>query len=690
MDRKDVAVRIEELRAQINEHNYRYYVLDDPVISDAEFDALMRELIALEEAHPELITPDSPTQRVGAPPSEAFAIVEHRVPMLSLANAFSPEELRAFDARVRRMAETDGVAYVAELKIDGSSVSVTYENGVLARAATRGDGQRGEDITANVRTIRSVPLRLRRPVTLEVRGEVFMYFEDFEKLNKEREAAGEPLFANPRNAAAGSVRQQDPAETAKRPLDVFFYGIGWMDESTLNGPEAGGGPDLKVPETHAETLELLAALGFKVNPEWKLVPDIEVAIEYCRDVEARRAQLGYAIDGVVLKVNDLSLHEKLGATAKTPRWATAYKFAAEQAVTKVEDIVVNVGRTGAVTPMARFTPVQVGGVTVSRASLHNEDYIREKDIRIGDWVVIQRAGDVIPEVVRVLAERRDGTEREFHMPARCPACGAAVVRPEGEAVARCINNACPAQLLEGLIHFVSRDAMDMDGVGPKLLEQLVERGLVKDPADLYGLTKEQLMSLERMGEKSAENVLQAVEGSKRAGLERLLFALGIRHVGQNVARDLAVHFGDMDRLMAATFEELTAVPAVGEKIAASVLAYFAQPQNRALVERLRAAGVKMTALARAAAAGGEGGAQGAGPGGAALAGKRFVVTGTLSRPRREIEELIRSRGGVVTGSVSRSTDFLVVGENPGSKLDRARELGVPVLSEEEFERMLEG
>src|SRR5690606_24559525 len=455
------------------------------------------------------------------------------------------------------------------LKIDGSSVSVTYENGVLVRAATRGDGARGEDITANVRTIRSVPLRLRRPVTLDVRGEVFMYYSDFEKLNEERAAAGESLFANPRNAAAGSVRQQDPAVTARRPLDVFFYAIGHIE-----GP---------APSTHAELLEFLAELGFKVNPEWRLVPDIEAAIQYCLEIEGRRAQLDYAIDGVVLKVNDLSLYEELGTTAKTPRWAAAYKFAAEQAVTKVEDIVVNVGRTGAVTPMARFTPVQVGGVTVSRASLHNEDYIREKDIRIGDTVVIQRAGDVIPEVVRVLVEHRDGTERKFRMPASCPVCGAQVVRPEGEAVARCIGNACPAQLLEGLIHFVSRDAMDMDGVGPKLLEQLVDAELVKDPADLYGLTKEQLMSLERMGEKSAENVLQAVEGSKRAGLERLLFALGIRHVGQNVARDLAVHFGDMDRLMAATFEELTAVPAVGEKIAASVLAYFAQPQNRALV-----------------------------------------------------------------------------------------------------------
>ncbi len=683
--RTDAAARIEELREQINEHNYRYFVLDNPIISDAEYDALMRELIELEEAHPELVTPDSPTQRVGAPPSEAFAIVEHRVPMLSLANAFSPDDLRAFDARTCRFAGVDDIEYVAELKIDGSSVSVTYENGVLVRAATRGDGARGEDITANVRTIRSVPLKLRKPVTLEVRGEVFMYHADFEKLNEERAAAGEQLFANPRNAAAGSVRQLDPTETAKRPLDVFFYAVGWIDELAVDG---------QPPATHAETLEFLAELGFKVNTEWRLVADIEEAIEYCNAIEQRRADLGYSIDGVVLKVNDLHLHEQLGTTAKTPRWATAYKFAAEQAITKVEDIVVNVGRTGAVTPMARFTPVQVGGVTVSRASLHNEDYIREKDIRIGDTVVIQRAGDVIPEVVRVLKERRDGTEREFHMPTECPVCGAQVVRPEGEAVARCIGTSCPAELLEGLIHFVSRDAMDMDGVGPKLLEQLVERGFVKTPADLYHLTREQLLSLERMGEKSAENVLQAVATSKEAGLERVLFALGIRHVGQNVARDLAAHMGDIDRLMAATFDELTAVPAVGEKIAGSVLEYFAEPQNRELIERLKEAGVRMTATSTVAAAAGgaagAGGAGGEGGTGTALAGKRFVVTGTLSRPRREIEDLIRSYGGTVSGSVSRNTDFVLAGENPGSKLDRARELGVPVLTEEDFERMLEG
>ena len=659
----DPAARIKELREQINYHNYRYYVLDDPVISDAEFDQLMRELERLEAEHPELVTPDSPTQRVGAPPSEAFATVEHRVPMLSLANAFSPEELRAFDARARKLAEVDRLEYVCEPKLDGLAVSLVYENGVLVRGATRGDGERGEDVTANLRTIRAVPLRLRRPLTIEVRGEVIIRHEDFRRLNEERAARGEPLFANPRNAAAGSVRQLDPRVTASRPLDIFFYAIGYME----------GEP----PATHAELLDLLRELGFKVNPESRLVPDIEAAIQWCLDFEQKRPSLPYAVDGAVLKVNDRRLYERLGTTAKTPRWAIAYKFATEQAITQVEDIVVNVGRTGAVTPMARLVPVQVGGVTVSRATLHNEDYIRSKDIRIGDWVVIQRAGDVIPEVVRVLTERRTGQEREFRMPTECPECGGPVVRPPGEAVARCTNTKCPGRLLERLIHFVSRDAMNVEGMGPALIEQLVEKGLVQDAADIYRLRHDQLASLERMGDKSASNVLASIEASKDAGLERLLFALGIRHVGENVARDIAQHFGDIDRLMAASFDELLDVPSVGEKIARSVLDYFADEENRALIERLREAGVRMTASRKAAAAGGK------------LAGKRIVVTGTLSRyTRREVEELIRRHGGEVSSSVSRNTDFVVAGENPGSKLEKARQLGVPVLTEEQLEELI--
>ncbi|MBO8142529.1 MAG: NAD-dependent DNA ligase LigA [Firmicutes bacterium] len=650
------------LREQIEYHNYRYYVLDDPQITDAEYDHLMQALLRLEEQYPDLVTPDSPTQRVGAPPSDAFATVEHQVPMLSLANAFSAEELRSFDARTRRLSGAEQLEYVGEPKLDGLAVSLIYEDGVLVRGATRGDGQRGEDITANLRTIRSVPLRLRRPATLEVRGEVIIRHEDFRRLNEERAARGEPPFANPRNAAAGSVRQLDPRVTAARPLDIFCYGLG-----RIEGQE---------PATHWELLELLRDLGFKVNPEARICRDIEEAVAYCRGLEEKRARLGYSVDGAVIKVNDRRLYERLGATAKTPRWAVAFKFAAEQAVTQIEDIVVNVGRTGAVTPMARLRPVAVGGVTVSRASLHNEDYIRAKDIRIGDWVVVQRAGDVIPEVVRVLAERRTGQEREFRMPDTCPVCGARVVRPEGEAVARCIGTSCPAKLLEGLIHFVSRPAMNVEGMGPALLAQLVEAGLVHDAADLYRLTHEQLASLERMGDKSAANVLRSLESSKDAGLERVLFALGIRHVGENVARDLARHFGDIDRLMNAGYDDLMAVPSVGEKIARSVLAYFDEPRNRELVERLRRAGVRLTASQPAAPSG-------------ALAGKRFVITGTLSRySRREAEEHIRSRGGQVSGSVSRNTDYLVVGDNPGSKLDRARELGVRILTEAEFEELI--
>lgn len=692
------AQRAATLRTELNEHNYLYFVLDKPTISDAEYDTLLRELQQLEAAYPQLITPDSPTQRVGAPPAEGFAVVEHRVPMLSLANAFSADDLRAFDARVRRLAgERQGgearFAYVSEPKIDGSAVSLQYENGLFVRGATRGDGARGEDITANLRTIRTVPLRLRRPVTLEVRGEVFMGDVGFRRLNETRQAQGEPLLANPRNAAAGSVRQLDPKVTAERPLDIFVYAIGSFGGEGGSGSGAEGAAESRPPSTHAELLAYLKDLGFNVNPEWKLSADIEGAIEHCLDLEQRRAGLGYMVDGVVVKVNDLSVHAELGATSRTPRAAVAYKFAAEQVITKVEDIEVNVGRTGAVTPMARFTPVHVGGVTVSRASLHNEDYIREKDIRIGDEVIIQRAGDVIPEVVRVLAENRDGSETEFIMPHECPECGAPVVRPEGEAVVRCVNPACPAQLLEGLIHFVSRDALDVDGMGPKLLEQLVTKGFVHDATDLFGLTHEQLAGLERMGDKSAANVLQAIEASKSRGLERVLFALGIRHVGQNVARDLAAHFGDIDALLAADEAALLEVPAVGPIIASSVLAHFGQAQNREFVERLRSAGVVLQARARARVGGtvdGEAG-EAAGEDSSPIAGRRFVVTGTLERySRRDIEALIRDHGGNVTGSVSRNTDYVVAGEAAGSKLDRAVELEIPVLTEDEFEQLLKG
>lgn len=669
---REAIERAEQLRELIHYHNYRYFVLDDPEISDAEYDRLMRELEELEAAYPELVTPDSPTQRVGAAPLEAFETVRHRVPMMSLSNAFDREELEAFDARVRRLLETDQVEYVAELKIDGVAVSLSYEQGRLVRGATRGDGEVGEDVTQNLRTIASVPLRLRQPVTIDVRGEVFMSKEDFEELNRRRAAEGQPLFANPRNSSAGSLRQLDPRVTAERPLDIFCYAIGYLEEN----PDAGKSPR---PETHKEALELLTELGFKVNPHAKVCRTIDEVVDYCREWEANRRTLPYEIDGVVIKVNRLADHARLGATAKSPRWAIAYKFAAERVTTVVRDIIVNVGRTGAVTPMAVLDPVRVAGTTVSRATLHNEDYIRQKDIRIGDTVVIHKAGDIIPEVVEVVKEKRTGQERTFEMIKVCPACGGEVVRPQGEAVARCINASCPAQLVEGLIHFASRGAMDIEGFGPKLAAALVDKGLVKDFADLYRLTKEQLTGLERMGEKSATKLLAALEASKGRGLARLLYALGIRHVGEGTAADLAAHFGSMEALSQASVEKLLEVPEIGEKIAQSIVDYFAQERNQALIAALAKLGVKMSEDAPVQ--------EGERP----LEGKRFVITGTLSSmTRQEAESAIKRLGGATSGSVSRNTDFAVAGASPGSKLRKAEELGVPVLDEEAFLKLIGG
>lgn len=687
---KDIAAaraRWEELRDLINEHNIRYYVYDDPVITDAEYDALMQELLRLEEQFPELQTPDSPSQRVGAPPLEAFDTVTHRVPMLSLANAFSEDDLRAFDERVRRWLDRDQVTYVVEPKIDGLAISLTYENGMFVRGATRGDGFQGEDVTANLRTVRAIPLSLPRPLTMEVRAEVFMTDADFRKLNEQRLRHGEPLFANPRNAAAGSLRQLDSRITAQRPLRLFCYGIGHLE------PEAEG------PATQWDVLALLAELGFPTNPLNRRCASIDEVVAACQDFLAQRETLPYAIDGAVVKVDSVADYVRLGNTARTPRGAVAFKFPAMEATTVVEDIIVNVGRTGAVTPMAVLRPVEVGGVTVSRATLHNEDYIAQKDIRIGDTVIVQRAGDVIPEIVRVVKERRTGSERVFVMPTKCPVCGAEVRRPPGEAVARCVGAACPAQLVEGIIHFASRRAMDIDGLGPKLVAQLVERGLVKDVSGLYDLTHEQLASLERMGDKSAANLLEAIEQSKGRGLARLLFGLGIRHVGEEVARTLAAHFRTMDGLAAADYDALVAVPDVGDTIARSVLAWFAEPQNRQVVERLRQAGVVMEAVglpAVGAAAGEAGVALGApgndggtGPIPSAIAGKRFVLTGKLETfTRTEAEDLIIQRGGSVSGSVSARTDYVVAGEKAGSKYERAVQLGVPILTEAEFRQML--
>ncbi|EAX48987.1 DNA ligase, NAD-dependent [Thermosinus carboxydivorans Nor1] len=663
---EQAAREAEQLRRQIHYHNHRYYVLDAPEISDAEFDALMRRLIAIEEAYPSLITPDSPTQRVGGAPAEGFDRTLHLTPMLSLANAFSAEDLRAFDNRVRSGLGVDKAEYVVELKIDGLAVNLVYEAGRLVRGATRGDGQYGEDVTANVRTIRSVPLVLPvndPPALLEVRGEVYMPRREFDRLNEERQAAGEALFANPRNAAAGSLRQLDPRVTAQRALDIFVYATGRREGLNM--------------ETHAQTLETLAALGFKVNPHYRVFGSIEEVIDYCYSWNERRVDLPYDIDGLVIKLNSLAGQARLGATAKDPRWAIAFKFPAEQATTIVEDIFVRVGRTGVLTPTAQLRPVRLAGSTVSRATLHNEDYIRDKDIRIGDTVIIHKAGEVIPEVVAVVASRRNGSERPFVMPDRCPECGSPVVREPGEAAHKCVNSACPAMLREGLIHFVSRDAMNIEGLGPAVIGSLLDAGLVRDAADLYALRFDDLTKLDRMGPKSAQNLLQAIEASKEAGLARLLFALGIRFVGAKAAGTLARHFGSIHALERATVEELMALEEIGPKIAESVANYFADPQNIALVRKLEAAGVKVTEERPAAKR-------------QTLAGITFVLTGTLATmTRAEATELIESRGGKVSSSVSKKTNYVVAGEEAGSKLDKARELGIPVLTEGEFKKLLE-
>ncbi len=652
--------RVEELRREIREHDYYYYVLDNPRISDREYDALVRELENLETQYPELITPDSPTQRVGGEPLSEFKTVQHPMPLLSLANAFEPAELKDFDRRVRQLAGTQ-VDYVVEPKIDGLTVVLTYENGVLVQGATRGDGTVGEDVTENLRTIRMLPLSLPdAPPRLVVRGEAFMPKKAFLRLNEERDSRGELPFANPRNAAAGSIRQLDPRITASRPLGVFTYQV-LVSEGVSLGSQA-------------EVLKYLEQVGLPVQKHCRHCCNIDEVIDYCTDWIEKRHSLPYEIDGMVVKVNSLRLQDALGSTAKSPRWAIAYKFPAEQVVTRILDIMVRVGRTGVLTPTAILEPVQVGGVTVSRATLHNEDMIREKDIRIGDFVVVQRAGDVIPEVVRVLTERRTGKEREFRMPDRCPECGSRVVRPEGEVAVRCTGIACPAQLKELILHFVSRDGMDIEGIGPALVTQLVDRGLVEDPADLYFLNKAEIIGLERMGEKSAENLLRAIEKSKGRGLAPLLFALGIRFVGTRAAEILAERFGSMEALSRASAEELTAIPEIGPKIAASIVAFFQEDQTGRVIEKLRQAGVKMKQEEPAA-----------GPGNLPLAGKQFVLTGTLSSfTRSEAEELIRRLGGKVSSSVSKKTDYVVVGENPGQKYERARELGITILDETGF------
>lgn len=656
-----VVKRVEALRRDIERHNYQYYVLDQPLIPDAEFDRLFRELQALEAEHPDLVTPDSPTQRIGGAALDTFTAVQHRLPMLSLNNAFSEEEVVAFDRRAREGLAVSEVEYAGEPKFDGLAVSLIYEGGRFRKGATRGDGYTGEDVTANLRTISAIPLRLPHahpPAVLEVRGEVLMLKRDFDELNRRQRERGEKEFVNPRNAAAGALRQLDPRITAHRRLTFFAYGIGVAD----------GTPEFT---RHSEVLDYLASQHFPVSAERRVLRGVEALLDYYRSVGERRAGLPYDIDGVVYKVNALKAQERLGYVARAPRFAVAHKYPAEEATSIVMAIDVQVGRTGALTPVARLKPVFVGGVTVTNATLHNEEEIRRKDIRVGDTVVVRRAGDVIPEVARVVHEKRPPHTTLFNMPKRCPVCGSDVERPEGEAVARCTAGLfCPAQRKQALRHFASRRAMDIEGLGEKLVDQLVDSGMVKTPADLYALRTEDLARLERMGEKSAANLASAIERSKSTTLERFIYALGIRNVGETTARDLARHFGDIDALIGADVQALERVPDVGPVVAASICKFSHEAHNRQVIQQLLAAGVqpRHEAPRHQARAG--------------LEGKTFVLTGTLpGMSRDEAKSRIEAKGGRVTGSVSKKTDYLVAGAEPGSKLDKATELGIKVLDE---------
>ena len=663
------AKRAEELRRELNIHNHRYYVLDDPVISDAEYDRLLQELRGLEAEHPELMTSDSPTQRVGAAPAEGFTQVEHSAPMLSLANAFSREDLENWHRRTKALVEDVEFDLICELKIDGLAVNLTYEGGVFVQGATRGDGAVGEDVTQNLRTIKSIPLLLLEdaPARLEVRGEVYLPIPEFRRLNVERQASGEPLYANPRNTGAGSVRQLDSKITASRNMQIWVY--------SLSG--AGIAPPV---DGHWEALEWLKGLGFRINPHNRICRTIkEVIAFYDSWVEARH-DLPYEADGVVVKVSSLALQDTLGVVGREPRWAIAYKFPAEQAITRLLAIGINVGRTGSLNPYAVLEPVVVSGATVRNASLHNEEDIRRKDIRVGDWVTIERAGDVIPHVIGPVLDRRTGDEKEFHIPSNCPVCGTAVVKPADEAMHRCPNTSCPAQFFELLKHFVSKGATDIDGLGERWCQILINEGLVTDLAGLYTLQRDDLLKLDRMGDKLATRIMANIELSKQRPLPRLLFALGIIHVGSEVAELLTQTYNSIDGIAAATDEELAEIPGIGPKIAASIVSYFQVDANRTVIEKLRAAGVNMKQEPRKSDVDG-----------LPFTGKTFVVTGTLSSlSRNQSEGRIKELGGKVTTSVTRNTDYLVAGESPGSKLAAAERLGTEILDEEAFIKLLAG
>ncbi|MGG4365923.1 NAD-dependent DNA ligase LigA [Bacillus subtilis] len=662
MDKETAKQRAEELRRAINKYSYEYYTLDEPSVPDAEYDRLMQELIAIEEEHPDLRTPDSPTQRVGGAVLEAFQKVTHGTPMLSLGNAFNADDLRDFDRRVRQ-AVGDDVAYNVELKIDGLAVSLRYEDGYFVRGATRGDGTTGEDITENLKTIRNIPLKMNRELSIEVRGEAYMPKRSFEALNEERIKNEEEPFANPRNAAAGSLRQLDPKIAAKRNLDIFVYSIAELDEMGV--------------ETQSQGLDFLDELGFKTNQERKKCGSIEEVITLIDELQAKRADLPYEIDGIVIKVDSLDQQEELGFTAKSPRWAIAYKFPAEEVVTKLLDIELNVGRTGVITPTAILEPVKVAGTTVSRASLHNEDLIKEKDIRILDKVVVKKAGDIIPEVVNVLVEQRTGEEKKFSMPTECPECGSELVRIEGEVALRCINPECPAQIREGLIHFVSRNAMNIDGLGERVITQLFEENLVRNVADLYKLTKERVIQLERMGEKSTENLISSIQKSKENSLERLLFGLGIRFIGSKAAKTLAMHFESLENLKKASKEELLAVDEIGEKMADAVITYFHKEEMLELLNELQELGVNTLYKGPKKVKAEDSDSY--------FAGKTIVLTGKLEElSRNEAKAQIEALGGKLTGSVSKNTDLVIAGEAAGSKLTKAQELNIEVWNEEQL------